>query len=235
MSKPKVLFFDIETSPNLGYTWEKYEQNVISFKKEWTLLAFAYKWLGGSEVQCASRRKFSEKELVKSLWQLFDAADILVAHNGNSFDIKKVKAKFVQYGLKPPSPFKSIDTKVIAARQFKFNSNSLNDLAKLLKLGSKIDTGGFDLWIKCMAGDKEAFLAMEKYNRHDVVLLEKVYEKLKAWNPNPPKVVEDRGQCPACESTRTQMRGTQISGKGRVERLQCQDCGKWFKGKKVKQ
>lgn len=30
----KILLFDIETSPNLSYTWEKYQQDVIAFEKE---------------------------------------------------------------------------------------------------------------------------------------------------------------------------------------------------------
>ena len=38
----KILFYDLETSPNVSYTWGKWEQNVIAFKKEWELLSFAY-------------------------------------------------------------------------------------------------------------------------------------------------------------------------------------------------
>ena len=40
---PKILLIDIETAPNLGYIWGKYEQNVIDYKTEWYLLSFCAK------------------------------------------------------------------------------------------------------------------------------------------------------------------------------------------------
>ena len=58
MKKAKILIYDLETSPNQGYTWGKYEQNVIQFTKEWELLSFAYKWLGEKKVKCLARPNF---------------------------------------------------------------------------------------------------------------------------------------------------------------------------------
>lgn len=233
--KAKVLFFDIETTPNIGYTWGKYEQDVIDFKQEWQLLSFAWKWDFGSTTYCESRRLNSEKELVQKLWNLLNNADIVVAHNGQDFDVKKAKAKFIEYGLKPPSPFKVVDTKLVARAQFKFNSNSLNDLGKILKLGKKVETGGFQLWLDCMAGKEKALRKMERYNKQDVVLLEKVYNKLRSWHTSHPSLslLEGRPGCPACGSKHTQKRGYTINVKSKAERLQCQDCGHWSTGKRV--
>ena len=77
MKKPKVLFFDIETAPNLAYVWGKYEQDVIAFKSEWHLLSFAYKWLGNPEVKCETmHNQKNDKKLSKKLRDLFDEADV---------------------------------------------------------------------------------------------------------------------------------------------------------------
>lgn len=231
----KVLFFDIETTPNVGYTWGKYEQDVIDFKQEWQLLSFAWKWQGQKKVNVLSRLNYNEKDLVACLWQLLNDADVVVAHNAADFDVKKAKAKFIEFGMKPPAPFKVVDTKLIARAQFKFNSNSLNDLGKLLKLGKKLETGGFQLWLDCMAGKKSALRKMTRYNKQDVVLLEKVYNKLKAWHPTHPNLslMEGRPGCPACGSKHMNKRGYTINIKSKVEKLQCQDCGHWSMGKRV--
>lgn len=116
--KPKVLLFDIETMANLVYVWGKYEQNVIAYERHWYMLTFAYKWLGDKKTYVKSlpdysmykKDKYNDIELIKDLWKLFDEADIIIAHNGNSFDIKKANARFIKHKLKPPSPYRSVDT-----------------------------------------------------------------------------------------------------------------------------
>jgi RNase_H superfamily len=243
MNKAKVLLYDLETSPNIAYTWGKWEQNVISFQKEWELLSVAYKWLGTKKVECITRQDFkdtTEKTLVKELWKLLDEADVVVAHNGDAFDNKKAMAKFIQHNLTPPSPYKSIDTKKIAKNRFNFNSNSLGDLGKTLKLGKKLETGGFDLWLKCMAGDKASWKKMTRYNKQDVSLLEKIYLKFRAWTPSHPNLAlyseNALGvECPVCSSPHVQKRGFNILRVTKRQRLQCQSCGHWFQGKTMKQ
>jgi hypothetical protein len=54
LKKPRLLSFNpfsklfgslrLETAPNLGYVWGKWEQNVIDFKKSWYVLSFAVLW-----------------------------------------------------------------------------------------------------------------------------------------------------------------------------------------------
>lgn len=232
MNKPieKILIYDIETFPNIGYSWGKWEQNIIKFVKEWELASFAYKWLGDTKTTCFSRRTMSEKALVKKLHDLISEADITIAHNGDSFDLKKAKAKFVQFNLKPPKTSKSVDTKKIAKSQFAFNSNSLNDLGETLGLGKKINTGGFELWLGCMNNEKASWKLMEDYNKQDVVLLEKVYLKLRPWASTHPSIaaLRDIAGCPKCGSENVQSRGFTVTTKNRQKRFQCQDCAGWF-------
>lgn len=238
----KILLYDIETAPNLAYVWGKYQQDVIDYEKEWYLLCFAYKWLGDKNVKAESlvtsqsKDPTNDEHLVKILWKLFDEADIVIAHNGDAFDNKKVFARFAAYGMKPPSPFKTVDTKKAAKRYFMFNSNKLDDLGNYFGIGRKINTGGFELWKGCMTGDKKAWHKMIKYNKQDVVLLEKVYNRLLPWIGNHPNVNlyhENDIGCPNCHSTHFQSRGFDYTASTKKRKYQCQACGKWFRGKTV--
>jgi DNA polymerase III epsilon subunit-like protein len=224
----KVLLYDIETTPNVSYTWGAYEQNVLGFEKRWQLLCFAVKWLGDENIQVYSQREFTERQLVKKAHRLLSEADILIAHNGDSFDLKKLKAKFLEFGFKPPTPNHSIDTKKVAKRYFRFDQNGLDQLGELLGLGRKLKHSGFDLWLKCMAGDKAALLEMEAYNKQDVALLEKVYLKMRPWISNHPRMVDFGIVCLKCESKRVQKRGFHRTKTARHQKYQCLDCGAWF-------
>lgn len=249
ITKTKILLFDIENTPNLAYVWGKYEQNVIAYENEWNMLCFAYKWLGDKTVKAFSLPDFkgyrkdlsNDGALLKELWKLLDEADIVVGHNSDAFDIRKTNARFIANGLTPPSPYKTVDTKKLAKKHFFFNSNKLDDLGKLLGLGEKAQTGGFDLWLGCMRGDKKSWNKMVKYNKQDVVLLESVFLKLRGWATTAPKVGTIDGdyyECPRCESSNVQRRGYAVvrtlAKMGRKQRWHCQNCGAWTTGKSIK-
>lgn len=234
--EPKVLLLDIETSPSLGYVWAKWETNVIEFKEEWFVLSFSAKWLGGKQITRGlcdydnyENDLHSDVNIIKELWNLFDEADVIIAHNGDQFDIKKIQARFSYYQLPPPTPFKTIDTKKVAKKYFSFNSNSLNDLGVTLGYGKKEKHDGFETWTGCMAGDKAAWKVMKKYNAKDVVLLEKVYLHFLPWISNHPNIGAYVGKavCPNCGSVHLQSRGWAITSTCKYKRLQCMDCAKW--------
>lgn len=237
----KILFLDIETSPNLGYSWGKWEQNIIEFKEDWHILSFSVKWLGEKNTEVYglpdfigyNKNKRDDKKLCEKLWKYFDEADVIVAHNGNAFDIKKSNARFVINGLTPPSPYKTIDTKLVAKKYFKFDSNSLNDLARQLGLGAKLKTGGFDLWLECMAGVKTSWKKMCDYNKQDVILLEKVYLALRSWINNHPRTSDEpiNTVCPNCNGTKLQKRGVTRNKVATQQRWFCKSCGSWHSTK----
>lgn len=238
---PKILIYDIESSPNVGFTWGKWEQNVIEFLSEWQLLSFAYKWHGESDkIICYSRRNFpdvTEKTLVKKLWEVLNQADVVITHNGISFDNKKSNAKFVEHGLRPIKPAQQIDTKTIAKSNFAFNSNSLDDLGKLLKVGRKIKRMDFSVWLGCMNGDKKAFQLMEKYNKQDVQLLENVYLKLRPWATRHPNIAQIEGKllaCPNCASPDVSRKGLKYASKTVWRQYVCNNCGRYSKGEVLK-
>ena len=115
----------------------------------------------------------NDSSLVKALWDLIDEADVVIAHNGDKFDMRKANARFVAHGLGPASPVKQVDTLKVARRYFMFNSNKLDHLGAHLGLGRKVDTGGFETWAGCMRGDMKFWKRMTKYAKQDVDLYAK--------------------------------------------------------------
>lgn len=107
-----------------------------------------------------------------------DECDIVIAHNGKRFDIPKMNARFIIHDMYPPSFYKQIDTREIAARQFGFSSNKLDALAGYFNIEHKDDTD-FELWKRCVEGHAPSLKYMEKYNRKDIVILEKIYLRLR--------------------------------------------------------
>jgi len=237
-NKPKILVFDIETAPLLSWNWGKFEQNAIAIEKDYFIISFAAKWLDSkkiisynlSDFKSSRKNKQDDKELCQELWKLFEEADVLIAHNGFKFDVKKTNTRFIHHDLMPPSPYKIIDTLLIAKKYFSFTSNSLNDLGKQFNIGNKIKHEGIGLWFKCMSGDKASFKRMKRYNIQDVVLLEKLYKKLLPWitsHPNYNVYNQTQHCCPNCGNSKVQKRGFYYTRVSKFQRFQCQNCGAW--------
>jgi DNA polymerase elongation subunit (family B) len=243
----KVTFLDIETAPTLGWVWDMYDTNVIAVEQNWFMLSYSHGDLDEDAIHCSRLcdyplykvDKKDDRELVEDLWKVFDDADIIVAHNGDAFDIKKSNARFIAHGLPPPSPYKTIDTLKIARKHFKFESNKLASLGAFLGLGVKVPHTGFDLWKGCMNGDKKSWNLMGEYNVQDTALLKAVYFQLRRWATNLPNLAlysdgANADLCPACGSSHVQRRGLSYARTQKRQRFQCVDCGSWFQGGLVK-
>lgn len=241
MLKNKILIYDIETSYTVGAVWGLYEQNVAHVLREPYIISVAWKWHDEStthvmalpDFKTYKKDKRNDIELITELSKLFDKADIIIAHNGNGFDQKWSYGRFIVNKLTPPSPSKYVDTLLIARNKFKFNSNRLNDLAKYFNIGKKEDTGGIQLWVDCIENDKkEAWNKMKKYNKKDVILLEKVYERMLPYITNHPNLALLEGEstaCPNCGSENINKRGFAMSSVSKFQRWVCMDCGSWHR------
>lgn len=241
----RVLLYDLETSPNIGYTWGTHETDVIKVIYPRQIISIAWKWLGEEKVHVLSLTHFpgykkdrrDNRRLMEAIHKLFSQADIVVGHNVKRFDDRRAHTDFIKHGLKPPPPHRQVDTLEFARFKFDFNSNRLGDLGEFLGLGGKVKHPGFEMWEGCLNGDPKSWALMEKYNRGDVELLERVYLKLRPWMMKHPSLNPvDRAvfACPSCRSPKLHQRGSLYTSTGKRPRFQCQDCGKWAKGQIVK-
>lgn len=225
----KILIFDTEIAPILAYVWKRYEANVVHVLKEQEMLCYAYKWLGG-KTQVVTLRDFTGKreyKLVKSLRDLIEQADIIIAHNGDSFDLKITNTRIIYHGLPPIPEIKTVDTLKLARRHFKFSSNKLGDLGEFLGLGGKVKHEGFDLWLGCMNDNEKSWKTMIRYNKQDVDLLEKVYLKIRPFVKNHPNLniyQKTTYSCPKCGSDKIVKWGFHYLKKKVQQRYRCKNC-----------
>jgi len=229
----RVLILDIETAPIRAMVWRVWKENISieQIKSDWFILCWSAKWLNdsvviGERLTGKEAKKEDDSKIVKKLWHLFNEADIIIAHNGWSFDIPKVNTRFILNGLNPPSPYRSIDTLKIAQKKFGFSHNKLDYLAKLFGLDRKLKTD-FELWVKCLEGNEASLQYMLDYNKIDVVILEEVYLKLRGWTNSHPNMNmwQSEAGCANCGSLNIVPNGFYTTQTGRFRSFRCTDCG----------
>jgi DNA polymerase elongation subunit (family B) len=232
----RILAIDIETRPNLAYVWGLWDQNInlAALVEHQSMICWVAKWLGEDDIEFRSVHHDGQDAMIMRAWCLLDEADVVMHYNGKRFDIPWLNREFLRLDLAPPSPYKQIDLLQTARKEFKFASNKLAHVSEQLGLQGKVEHEGFALWIKCMAGDDEAWDKMREYNIRDVTLLEDLYEKLRPWIRSHPSVAAHTGTdvCPGCGSDKLTRRGFTVLTTGRYQRFQCEGCKRWSRSTK---
>lgn len=238
---PKILLFDLETAPLMAYLWGMYNQNlnISQIITPYYIITWSAKWLGDSKVMSDAvtpeeAKKQDDFRIVKKLWELFDQADIVIAHNSIGFDVPHSNARFLFHGLNPPSSYRIIDTLKVARKQFNLPSNKLDYIAGVLNIEHKIETT-FSLWKGCMEGDQKSLDYMRKYNEKDVYILEEIYLRLRPWIKNHPNFnvyTSDNDGCSVCGSKNMKRNGSYPAVVDSYPSFQCQDCGSFSRGGK---
>jgi hypothetical protein len=241
---PRILVLDIETSPNLVYTWGLFRQNIgiNQIVKPTEIICFSAKWLGGKMQFCSSYDYSLEKiteeskhNMVAVLWTLLDQADAIIHYNGQSFDIPHINREFLQQDMTPPSPYAQIDLYRTVRSRFRHASNKLDWVAQELGIGSKTTHEGFGLWERCLQGDPLAWARMERYNRQDVKLTEALYRRLLPWITNHPAlnlITGTEHSCPVCSSLDLTKRGLAHTKTSTFQQWQCNECGSYSRSGK---
>ena len=213
MAKPKILVLDIETAPNLAYVWSFFKTNVAPamVKDNCTIMCWSAKWVGKDSIYFESAQNQTEKAMLSALQMLLDEADMVVGHNVSGFDMPKIRGRCMVNGITLPSPYKEIDTLRIARKEFAFDSNKLESLAKILGLVEKSahkKFPGFEL---------EVYIALRPYASNHPNL--GVYMEL------------DVIVCPKCGSEDQEKRGFSTTNVGKYQRYRCNDCGGWHRSR----
>jgi len=202
---PRVLVFDIETTPTKSWHWRCFKENIAPKQiiQHSHLLCYAAKWLDSEQVIFDSTKyDDSDERCCRTLWHLFEEADVLIAHNGRAFDTNYMQARWMYYDMVPPSPYKTIDTLKIAKANLRVPSRGLEGLLRYFELGGKLSHCGFQLWLDCMGGDEEGWKTMEDYNIQDVLMLQEFYLKVRPWAKMHPNLAnmyaDDKIRCVKC-------------------------------------
>lgn len=182
----RILIYDIETSYNIVKSWRVgYKLNIQpnDILQERAIICISYKWKGEKQVYNLSWDKNQcDKFMLEQFIEVLNEADLIVAHNGDRFDLKWIKTRAIYHRLPMLPNYKQFDTLKVAKSKFLFNSNKLDYIAKFLGAKGKIKTE-MKLWDdiilhKCPI----AMNTMLEYCDEDVRQLEEVYDLLVAWD-----------------------------------------------------
>jgi len=231
----KVLTIDIENSPNMAYVWGLFKQTISinQIEEAGSVIAFAAKWHDDKKIMFHSDFHDGHQEMLQAAHALLSEADVVVHFNGTPFDIPHLNREFLLANMLPPAPFQQVDLLKHVRKHFKFVSNKLDFVCQQLGIGAKVSHSGFQLWWDCMHGSERAWNKMRTYNKQDVVITEKLYDRLSPWITIPSvSLYEDELECCTnCGKTNLQSRGFAYTNVAVYRRFQCQDCGKWLRSK----
>ena len=218
-----ILAWDVENLPNIASTWTLYDTRIShnNIIENQSLISIAWKFLSKGKVESVSitddlkrfkKNIYDDYHVVREFHKVLnvDKPFVLLAHNGDRFDVRKFNTACIKHGFEPVPERQSIDTLKQARKHFKFDSNRLDYLGRFLEVGEKLETGGMSLWNDIVqakypeVGKRpdskkaiEAVKKMVKYNKQDVKLLIDVFEKLKPYI-NLPTYTVYSGQVVGC-------------------------------------
>ena len=146
----KILFWDIETSLSTVATFQLKTEYIphTNILTDWYIICGAWKWLGEKEIHSIATNSQTNPpfdpislrddiEVCKKLRSVLLEADVIVHHNGDAFDVKKLNSRLIKHGLQPLPKLTTIDTLKLARKFFYFMSNRLDALGRHFNLGRK--------------------------------------------------------------------------------------------------
>ncbi len=254
---PDILLIDIETAPLLTLSWRVGSNITMGHHNilcPWYMISWAGKWLLKDEIfgECITRAeargqlmsllagkepRSPDKRISKPLWETMEKADIVIAHNGDRFDIRKMNKRFIINGFNPYSPIGTIDTLKQVRKIAAFSSNKLDYLNKRLGLPQKAETE-YELWKRCYLGDQVSLDYMFEYNKTDIVALERLFLLLRPWMKGLPNMAlhcdHNGNKCPSpgCDSESLDWKiNSYYTSANRFPSFRCNKCGAIGRGR----
>lgn len=229
----KRLFFDIETSPCLGWFWRPSHKTSIGYHQileQAKIICICYKWENSETIYSLNwDNKQCDKAMLKKFIQIMNQADEIVGHNSDRFDTKWIRTRAIYHRLSMPPDYKSIDTLKESRKGFNFPSNRLDAICRYLGIGEKIKTTE-ELWMNIWRKKSRSAMAeMIKYCKMDVLILEEYLKILKPYIGNKSRLSTSKVHCPECDHNIHYVSKYRISAQGtRTIQLQCKGCGKYW-------
>lgn len=234
---PIIAALDFETTPLEAFSWgPKWEANLLDIIKHSQILSFTFKWVDGKQITKGwvdykgyKPGHDTEKVMIEEIVSLINKVDIITGHNCKDFDIKVLNARLAFYNMKPPRPYKVVDTKTEAKKYLRLPSYSLDDICNYFGIPRKEHHKGFPMWIGCMAGVKSDWNTMLKYNKKDGWIQEQVYLRIRPFMKNHPNfgMYKSGLVCGNCGSDDLNWEGWHKTKTCKYHSFSCKDCGAW--------
>ena len=235
--KPKILFYDIETTPIKAWIWRVGEQvihhNQLDDDFNSTgIICIGYKWNDKRPARVIGwgYNEQNTKKVVEQFDKIASQADIVIGKNSDKFDIKHINTQRMIARL-PGLPVYLNNTDDLEAqirKYFWFPSYSLDYLSKaLLKNKGKIRMG-FGAWTDIVSKkSRESYRKMLRYCKNDVKETYKIW-KLTVSHFKPKFNMATFRQdicCRNCGSNNIKRNGVRHRGKTVYQMFYCNNHG----------
>ncbi len=246
IKKPRIISFDLEVSPALGYfyppTWETGILKIVDRQK---LMSFAWQIVGEKKIHSLCLADMdtykvdpqNDKLLTIELHKVMSTADILLGQNSDQFDIKMANYFFIKNDLQSIPPAKYLDTKKIAKRYFRFPNNKLDTLGEELGVGGKTKITQGHIWVDCfLLGDKKSWKLMNKYCENDVRVTTEIYLKMRGFmrqHPSLSRISGEYDSCPRCGGYNYRVKAYRTTNVSRYKQYECLECSGFFSDRKA--
>ena len=237
---PKILFYDIETTPIRAWVWRPGKQHVSpkqiltdeKGRPECTdIICITYCWNDGKPAKSLDWGYYEQwsAPMIEAFDRIIEQADITIGKNSQRFDEKHINMQRLIHGL-PPMPDwiqYSDDLEKQMRRHFAFPSQGLDYISSLFGLGGK-DSMCLQDWIDIVEqNNKDKFHKMIRYGKKDVEDTRTLWNKVAMhckprYNYN---AGSEENVCARCGSPNIFKNGTRKSGQTLWQRYYCRDHG----------
>lgn len=245
-NKIKILLFDIETSPVLAWIWRTGHKINIDHKQikagqKFDIICICYKWAHENTIHSLDwgLNKQNSAVMVEEFSKVVAQAHVVIAHNGDAFDIKQINTQRLLHNQDPINWPTSEDTLKQLRKHFFFPAYNLDYIARTLT-GSGKARMEFQDWIDIVESKKAKALAkMIRYGKRDVRKLYLVWKRCAKYCTAKVHAGLISGQlgisCPRCAHPRFVNDGFKDLSTGKYQRYQCSKCGhKWRDSKRIR-
>ena len=123
-----------------------------------------------------------DKRLVEECIRDMQSFDKIITYYGTKFDIPFIRSRALYWGIQFPeySTINHKDCYYMVRAKLCIHRNRLEDACRLMGITGKTHIDS-QYWIKALTGDRESLDYILDHNKKDVIILEKLYKRLKVY------------------------------------------------------
>ena len=196
VKKLNILYFDLESSLMGTLTFGLWNQNISGNRITKHSHLLSNSWAFNDELPQGVRlspedvAEGNDLLVVVDTIRAIEKSDLIISFNGKKFDVPLLKTRALLHGLPPIKFPPHLDLMQEAKRNFRFPSNSMQNISLYLGEHGKLATSGRNLWERCYNHSNyddcnEALAQMLEYGLRDIDATRDLHKRLQGWFKSP--------------------------------------------------